>query len=425
MVLDPGHGGKDPGAVGNGLLEKDINLDLARRVAVKLSTREVEVTLTRSADIDLELSERADIANNLLADYFCSLHINAGGGTGFESYIHTNAASDTQNLRNIIHDKVAGFYNNAGFPDRGKKSANFAVLRETDMPAVLLENLFIDYSKDAAKLIDSSFLDGLAGAIASGLTEALTIPEKPPIEGPGKTPVKVDAAAKPFQALSLLLFKNPQAPDYVDIYVSMGAKYGVRWDAVFAQSCRETAYWKFGGIVKPEQNNFAGLATFDGKPGATFSTPAEGIEAQFQHWHVYYYGGELPDGAVNLDPRREAVIKSGWAGTLRYVEDLGGHWAPAADYGTGILNNYLAPMLAIQVPEPPPPAPIPVPVPEPAPEPAPSPSPAPEPTPAPPWDPVAEIAKLKADGLINSDHQPGEIVTWGKLATVINRLRGK
>lgn len=197
LVLDPGHGGKDPGAVGNGLLEKDINVDLAKRVAAKLSTRDLEVTLTRFADIDLELSERAGIANKLPADYFCSLHVNAGGGTGFESYIYTNAAGDTQNLRNIVHDKLADYYNNAGFPDRGKKSANFAVLRETDMPAVLLENLFIENSKDAAKLKEPTFLDGLAAAIAAGLSEALAIPEKPPVEGPGKTPVPIPPPSPP------------------------------------------------------------------------------------------------------------------------------------------------------------------------------------------------------------------------------------
>lgn len=408
LVIDPGHGGKDPGAVGNGLREKDLNLDISKQVASKLSSYDAEVYLTRSTDVEVSLTGRSSFANKIKADYFCSIHVNSGGGTGFESFIHSNAVTKSKNLRSIIHDKTSTYYKKAGFTDRGKKKANFAVLRETSMPAVLLENLFIDNQKDAAKLKDNTFINGLAEAIAAGLVAALEIPVKPK-KPPGdlsNTPVKVEAAAKPAQARSFLSAKNPKAPDYVDIYVSMGKKYGIRWDAVFAQSCKETGFWKFGGFVKPEQNNFAGLGTFDGKAGASFATPADGIEAQFQHWHVYYFGGALPSGVKNMDPRRDAVLKSGWAGKLLYVEDLGGRWAPAVDYGVSIVNNILKPILAVQVNEPTPTQP-------------------PAQPPVTQWDPAGEIAKLKADGLIKNDHKPDAPVTWGELATVLNRLRGK
>ncbi|OPX90236.1 MAG: Sporulation-specific N-acetylmuramoyl-L-alanine amidase [Pelotomaculum sp. PtaB.Bin104] len=389
LMLDPGHGGKDAGAVGNGLQEKDLNLDIAKRVAGKLAAYDVDIALTRNTDLELSLTKRCEIANKLQSDYFCSIHTNSGGGTGYESYVFTGAQEGTEKLRAVIHNVVAGYYKNAGFVDRGKKRANFAVLRDTDMPAILLENLFIDHKQDAGRLKDAAFRDALAGAISKGLVQALNLSLK---RQPEKTPVKAAAAAQPFQASSFLSAKNPQAPDYVDIYVQMGKKYGIRWDAVFAQSCKETAFWRYGGDVKPEQNNFAGLSTFDGKPGATFATPAEGVEAQFQHWHVYYYGGNLPAGVKNLDPRRDAVLKTGWAGTLQYVEDLGGRWAPSKEYGASIVDNYLKPMLKISIDR---------------------------------WDPSGEIAKLKKDGLINGDHQPGDPVTWGELATVINRLRGK
>lgn len=455
-MLDPGHGGRDPGAVGNGLKEKDVNLEICKLTAYRLSFYEVEVILTRISDADLSLEERCNIANKIRADCFCSIHANAGGGTGFESYVYLNVPEKTENLRNAVHDTVARYYKNAGFVDRGKKRANFFVLRKTIMPAVLLENLFLDNCSDAEKLKDGSFLDGLAGAIAEGLAAALGMPLRPrqPQEVTGKTLVKAAPAVKPAQARSFLADKNPLAPDYVDIYVLMGARYGIRWDAVFAQSCKETAYWRFGGHVKPEQNNFAGLATFDGKPGASFATPAEGIEAQFQHWHVYYYGGELPAGTRKLDPRRDAVIKAGWAGTLQYVEDLGGRWSQSKEYGYSIVNNFLKPMLAVQAGETAPlpsqtpePTEAPVPAPTQAPEPAepadPTPAPtethepaqdppqgpatAPSPEPAQPpaasWDPAGEIARLKADGLINSCHRPEDPVTWGEMATVINRLR--
>ncbi len=178
LVIDPGHGGKDPGAVGNGLKEKDLSLHLCKLVAEKFSAYEVEVTLTRTGDIDLGLNVRVNIANNMQADYFCSIHINAGGGTGFESFTYTYSAADTENLRDIVHNIVAGYYKSAGFTDRGKKRANFAVLRDTEMPAVLLENLFVDNQNDAKKLKDATFLDGLAGVIADGLVNALGIPLK-------------------------------------------------------------------------------------------------------------------------------------------------------------------------------------------------------------------------------------------------------
>ena len=83
LVLDPGHGGKDPGSAGNGLLEKNVNLDLCGRVAARLRDYEAEVVLTRSGDVDVSLDARSDMANTLAADFFCSLHSNAGGGTGF------------------------------------------------------------------------------------------------------------------------------------------------------------------------------------------------------------------------------------------------------------------------------------------------------------------------------------------------------
>jgi N-acetylmuramoyl-L-alanine amidase len=387
--------------VGNGLQEKDINLEISRRLAKVLSGYQVEVALTRNSDVYLGLAQRCALANNLGARYFCSIHVNGGGGTGFESYTYTGAKEETENLRNAVHSKVAAYFQNAGFVDRGKKKADFYVLRETIMPAVLLENLFIDHGMDSLRLKSASFLDGLAEAIAGGLAAALGLqPKAGPVSEPGSTLVKTTATVSAAQARGFLAAKNPQAPDYIQFYIALEAKYGIRWDAVFAQSCLETGFWKYGGLVKPEQNNFAGLGAFDGKGGAYFATPAEGIEAQFQHWHVYYYGGNLPSGTKVLDPRRDAVLKSGWAGKLHFVEDLGGRWAPAGDYGSIIVSNYLMKMQALEVQVPA------------------------KPTPK-PWDPAAEIASLKADGLIDSGHRPEDPVYWGEMATVLNRLRGQ
>ncbi|SFQ98720.1 N-acetylmuramoyl-L-alanine amidase [Desulfoscipio geothermicus] len=417
IVLDPGHGGSDPGAINGKHYEKAFNLTIATETARYLNDNySAAVHFTRIADTTMGLYERAGYANELNADYFVSLHINAGGGTGFESYIHTSAGSTTHKYRDILHNRIADFYRSKGFPDRGKKSANFAVLRETGMSAVLLENLFIDNGSDLSFLLKSSFLKQLGTAIGDGIARALQLKTKTP--GSGTIPARMPATALTGRARQLLKSRNPAAPDYIDIYVKMGEIYRIRWDAVFAQSCKETAFWRFGGDVRPQQNNFAGLGAFNGKEGASFATPEEGIEAQFQHWHAYYHGGKLPPGRPSLDPRRNAVLSTGWAGALNFVEDLGGRWAPAQDYGVSIVRDYMAKFMDEVIP-----GPIPTPPPVPTP---PEPSPAPDsPANGGGWNPEAEIDRLKKDGLIVNDHAPDAPVTWGEFAAVINRLRDR
>ncbi|RJQ29051.1 MAG: N-acetylmuramoyl-L-alanine amidase [Peptococcaceae bacterium] len=175
LVLDPGHGGKDPGASGNGLVEKNLALDITKRVRTALSSHQVDVKLTRESDVDLSLADRVAYANNLNAGYFLSIHVNAGGGTGFESYVWTGAGGETESLRRAVHMEVSAFYKSAGFPDRGEKKADFYVLRNTKMSAALLENLFVDNKTDAAKLADAGFREEIAKAIAAGLVSALKI----------------------------------------------------------------------------------------------------------------------------------------------------------------------------------------------------------------------------------------------------------
>jgi N-acetylmuramoyl-L-alanine amidase len=192
QVLDPGHGGGDPGAVANGLREKDLTLKIAlyARDYIHELYEGVKVYLTREKDVFLSLSERADFANRLNADHFCSIHINAGGGKGFESYIYNGSYPSkpkTQALRNVLHDTIVS---ETGFYNRGKKEANYAVLRETNMPAVLTENGFIDNSSDAAFLKSDDNLRKIALAHAHGLAKAHGWKEKQNIQRITKTTPK-------------------------------------------------------------------------------------------------------------------------------------------------------------------------------------------------------------------------------------------
>jgi len=172
IVIDMGHGGNDPGASGNGLIEADLTGQLGQIIAQKLSGYDAEVLL---APRDT-LSERAAFANSVQADYFISVHVNAGGGTGYESHIHPDETGQGITIAETIHGIMAAFYAQYGFKDRGLKRSNFAVLRETKMPAILLENLFIDNSIDAAFLSSHLPIIGNEGAYA--LAQGLGLQQK-------------------------------------------------------------------------------------------------------------------------------------------------------------------------------------------------------------------------------------------------------
>jgi len=172
LMLDAGHiPGKDPGAVANGLQEADLTGDLVDRIATKLTAYDVEVLQAPRTS----LADRSVAANKANVNYFLSIHVNAGGGTGFESFIHPAAGQKTKQYQETVHDAVVGFMAGYDLPDRGMKQKNFQVLRETAMSALLLECGFIDNPKDAELLKDDAFLNGLTNSITAGLVLALKL----------------------------------------------------------------------------------------------------------------------------------------------------------------------------------------------------------------------------------------------------------
>ncbi|GAA4913611.1 N-acetylmuramoyl-L-alanine amidase [Stackebrandtia albiflava] len=175
VYLDPGHGGSDPGAVGNGLQEKNLTLDIALRTRTLLVNNwGVTVRMSRTSDIYRSLSYRSSDANSWGASLFVSIHINAGGGTGFESFRYTSTSSRTVNIHRALHPAVlSGMRSVASVTDRGLKTANFHVLRETSMSAILTENLFIDRASDAALLARADFRAAIARGHAQGIANAL------------------------------------------------------------------------------------------------------------------------------------------------------------------------------------------------------------------------------------------------------------
>jgi N-acetylmuramoyl-L-alanine amidase len=163
IYIDPGHGGSDSGAVGpTGLKEKDVNL----RVATVVRNCLVEyggatVRMSRTTDVYKGLSWRADDANAWGAVRFISVHHNSSGdrNTNYVStYCYPYVGSTTLDLRNKIHEELCTWArNNGGGGNGGVHTANFAVLRETNMPAVLIEASFISNPSEEARLRDQGY----------------------------------------------------------------------------------------------------------------------------------------------------------------------------------------------------------------------------------------------------------------------------
>lgn len=182
IFIDAGHGGKDAGAVGNGLREKDLTLSIAQRVSSLLTQYNgVSVKLSRNDDRFIELVDRARMANAWGADYFVSIHINAGGGTGYEDFIYNgNVSQATIDRQAIMNDEIA---NAIGLRNRGRKRANLAVLRHSNMPAILTEIGFIDNVADASKLKDRDFIEKAAQGHVNGIARIFGLKRKETAKG--------------------------------------------------------------------------------------------------------------------------------------------------------------------------------------------------------------------------------------------------
>lgn len=172
VCIDAGHGGKDPGATTKtGIDEKDIALTVALKVGALLTG--YEIVYTRDEDVYVGLSERALIANQAKAGLFVSVHCNSvddESAHGMEVYHYTHASAASKHAARAIYDKLLPV---SGLRGRGVKSKDFAVLRETVMPAVLVELGFVSNEGDRAKLISEGWQDRAAEAIASGIMEVL------------------------------------------------------------------------------------------------------------------------------------------------------------------------------------------------------------------------------------------------------------
>lgn len=169
IFIDAGHGGHDSGAVGNGLYEKNVNLDVAKLVNTKLSNGGALPIMSRSSDVYLTLSERVSKAQSNNADLFVSIHANsaAPSASGTETYYYTTYESaNSKRLATEIQNRLYAALNTK---NRGVKIGNFHVIRESKMPSSLVELAFMTNLSDATKLKSSTYKEKGAKAIYDGI----------------------------------------------------------------------------------------------------------------------------------------------------------------------------------------------------------------------------------------------------------------
>jgi N-acetylmuramoyl-L-alanine amidase len=171
VVIDPGHGGPDPGAVGiDGLRETDIVLDVSLQVARLLQARGVQALLTRTSEVDVDLPPRVALANRSGADVFVSIHANAlsmerPDVNGIETFFFQGGASRL--LAQAIQEQLVAV--SPGSPDRGARPGRFFVIRRSVMPSALVEMGFVTGEIDAPRLADPNHRRRLALAISAGI----------------------------------------------------------------------------------------------------------------------------------------------------------------------------------------------------------------------------------------------------------------
>ncbi|MBE8998208.1 N-acetylmuramoyl-L-alanine amidase [Nostoc sp. LEGE 12447] len=172
VIIDPGHGGKDSGAVGIGrVLEKDIILPISKRIAQVLQQNGVQVVMTRDSDYFVTLPGRVQLAERANADVFVSIHANSAGASrpdvsGLETYYYDSGLG----LARIVHNSILQSVN---VRDRGVRRARFYVLRKSSMPSILVETGYLTGRDDMAKLRSSAYQNQMADAIARGVLQYL------------------------------------------------------------------------------------------------------------------------------------------------------------------------------------------------------------------------------------------------------------
>ena len=426
ICLDAGHVGSkyNQSPVVKTYYESAMVWKLHLKLKAELETRGFEVITTR-ADIDTDLGVYERGAASKGCNVFISLHSNACS-TESVDYPVVYRAYDNLNDVDVLALQIAKKIgelmgtNQAGRTATRKNSAGgeyYGVLRGARAVGtpfyMLIEHSFHTNTAATKWLSVDANLDKLAVAEAELLADYFGVNDTP------KTEIMGEAHATAQQMALFCRSKNAEPKltsctleQLAEIFLEEGKAEGVRGDVAFAQSLHETGYFKFGGIVLPSQNNYAGIGALNGNAtgqAATFPDPRTGVRAQIQHLKAYASTEPLVNTCV--DPRFSLVTR----GSAPYVEWLGAAdnpngkgWAvPGSGYGANVVK-LLGQIMAQEAPE--------------------SPSPAPEPDPLanyPDWQRNGLTALVKA-GVINSPdywaNKFGEAIKGGEIIGILGKM---
>lgn len=427
ICLDAGHVGSkyNQSPVVKTYYESAMVWKLHLKFKAELETRGFEVITTR-ADIDTDLGVYERGAASKGCNVFISLHSNACS-TESVDYPVVYRAYDNLNDVDVLALQIAKKIgelmgtNQAGRTATRKNSAGgeyYGVLRGARAVGtpfyMLIEHSFHTNTAATKWLSVDANLDKLAVAEAELLADYFGVNDTP------KTEIMGEAHATAQQMALFCRSKNAEPKltsctleQLAEIFLEEGKAEGVRGDVAFAQSLHETGYFKFGGIVLPSQNNYAGIGALNGNAtgqAATFPDPRTGVRAQIQHLKAYASTEPLVNTCV--DPRFSLVTR----GSAPYVEWLGAAdnpngkgWAvPGSGYGANVVK-LLGQIMAQEAPE--------------------SPSPAPEPDPPgkfyPDWQRNGLTALVKA-GVINSPdywaNKFGEAIKVGEIIGILGKM---
>ena len=172
VFIDPGHGGYDNGAVQNGVLEDEINLQISQKIEAKLKAKGVQVKMSRYDDTYLSLTDRTKMANSWGSDIFVSIHQNSATSSsakGIETYYYSSRQDSKELASDIQNDLIQS----TNATNRGIKTANYAVIKTASMSSSLVECGFISNSTEAKNLSSSSYQDKVADGIVNGIMDYL------------------------------------------------------------------------------------------------------------------------------------------------------------------------------------------------------------------------------------------------------------
>lgn len=367
--INCGHTASGAGYGAVGLLKESAETRLVgrevMRILKELGHTVVDCTIDVAATQSAYLQRAVALANDTTLDWFISIHFNAAANTaagGVEVYTYggrqfTDALEVCQNLAKL------------GFKNRGvKDGSGLYVVNKTKAKSQLIEVCFVTnpadvaaYKKHGYKAIAQAICHALVNYTESPMNDPL-YPEATVSNGvvsyPNGTKImgSNELSVAQMRAYIRKYCKNPEAfLNLPYLFLTEAAKEGVRGDLLFCQACHETGTFNFGGDVKPEQHNYAGLgAVGGGAAGAAFATEAEGILAQAQHAKGYATTAALTEECV--DPRYYLLKQLSKLGTAPTVESLSGKWAvpgyptsyasleaaraAGMDYGSRIMKIY-------------------------------------------------------------------------------------